>query len=202
MPAHKVMNTVKVAEQVRVKYKDIFELREFYKSLREWFLDRQWGDEEEKTEHWETYYGERINQSGAKEIWFQWRLLKQPEHAPFLKYYLDLDFHCLAITDTEILRDGMKLKVNKGEIEIIIKPFIEKVYESKFAENALLKHLTNLFSTRVYRRDLEQRKKELYQETYELQNWIKHWFKLKRYLPYEESKSFFLPQAYPSHIKG
>ena len=49
--------------------------------------------------------------------------------------------------------------------------------------------------------ELEKRTKELYQEAYELQNFLKQWFKLKRYLPYEDTKSFFSSQAWPSHIR-
>ena len=51
-------------------------------------------------------------------------------------------------------------------------------------------------------KQLEERKKELYREAYVLQTFIKQWFKLKRYLPYEETKSFFPSAAYPSHIKS
>jgi len=45
------------------------------------------------------------------------------------------------------------------------------------------------------------KKKALYRETYELHNFLKQWFKLKRYLPYEEHKNFYPSYAWPSHIK-
>jgi len=47
----------------------------------------------------------------------------------------------------------------------------------------------------------EQRKKELYQEVYQLQNFLKQWFKLKRYLPYEETKNYSPSYAWPSHLR-
>lgn len=201
MPAQLIKNLVPAAENIRVKYKDVFDLKAFYEALHEWLLDREWRDPEEEKDHWETYYAERMDQSGAREIWIEWRATKKPSGAPFLQYYLDLDFHCIAITSTEIVRDGMKLKVNKGEVELILKPQIEKKYEKEFEKSMLLRPFTKLFTQRTYRIELEQRKKELYQEAYELQNWVKHWFKLKRYLPYEETKSFSAPLAWPSHMK-
>ncbi len=196
---------VTVVPKFRVKYKDIFDIKAFYESLHEWLLEYGWHDTEDKSEHWETYYAERINQTGAREIWWQWRCVRDPSNAPMLRYYLDFDVHCIAITDTEVVKEGMKLKVNKGEIEINIQSSVEKTYVQEFDKDTvwgwLLRQVKDLFSQRVYKKILEERKKELYQETYALQNFIKQWFKLKRYLPYEEVRSFFPSQAWPSHVK-
>jgi hypothetical protein len=57
------------------------------------------------------------------------------------------------------------------------------------------------FRIKEFRGEFEIQKKMLYQEAYELQNFIKQWLKIKRYLPYEEEKSFFPSRAWPSHIK-
>ena len=54
---------------------------------------------------------------------------------------------------------------------------------------------------RFLSKELEDHRKELYREAYIMQNFMKQWFKLKRYLPYEESKSFFPSYAWPSHKK-
>ncbi len=207
MPYRPIKGLIPVVEPLRIKYKDIFDMKAFYETLHEWLLDRQWSDLEDGKDHWETYYGERIDQSGAKEVWIRWRLRKMPPHVggtsnkPFLTYYLDMNFHCLALTTAEVIREGVKWKVNKGEVELTMIPFVHKSYEEAFSRHWLLRHLQSLFSERIYRKDLEARKKELYHETYELANFIKQWFKLKRYLPYEEVKDFFASYAWPSHVK-
>ena len=204
MPKKKVDNLVAIPT-FRVKYKDIFDIKGFYESLHEWLLEYNWKDPEDGEDHWETYYAERIDQTGAREIWWQWRCVKQPSQAPMLLYYLDLNVHCIAIPSADVVKDGMKLKVNKGEIELTVSTNIEKLYEKKFDKDStwgwLLKQMKDLFTQRVYKKILEERTKELYQETYALHNFIKQWFKLKRYLPYEEVKSFFPSQAWPSHVK-
>ena len=102
---------------------------------------------------------------------------------------------------TEVVVKGRKIKTNKGEVEMGIRAFIEKNYESKFDENKFLSQVKEIFTNRIYKKNLEQRKKELYQEVYAFNNFIKQWFKLKRYLPYEEIKGFFPSQAWPSHLK-
>ena len=193
---------------MKIKYKDIFDIKDFYLSLREWCVDHGWKDEEDLTDHMESYYGEIIRAGGVKEIFFRWRLFKPAEGSAKSKegrsgkinYYLDLDFHALGISDTEVVKEGAKLKVQKGEINIDIYSFIDKAYEEEFS-SGVLKGLRSFFTTKVYKGQLERRKKELYQEIYVFNNFIKQWFKLKRYLPHEETGEFFRSYAWPSHVK-
>ena len=190
---------------MRIKYKDIFGMKPFYEALHEWLQEYGWKDAEEPVasgDHWESFYGERIGQGGAREIWIQWRVQKPaPGGAGRLRYYLDMDFHCLALVNTEVIVDGKKVKTNKGEVELTMKAYIDEEYKKDFAKSPVLKSITNFFSKRIYHEQLEMRKKELYQEIYILNNFIKQWFKLKRYLPYEEAKTFFITDSYPSHLK-
>ena len=49
MPQREVKNLVGIFEEsapLRIKFKDIFDLKGFYESLREWLLEHDWGDEE------------------------------------------------------------------------------------------------------------------------------------------------------------
>jgi len=187
--------------KLRVKYKDIFDLKQFYDDLHEWLLEYGWGDPDEGGgEHWETCYGERLSKGGAREIWINWRVSKKAEGAP-ITYHMYFYFHCLGIMDTEVVKNGKKIKVNKGEVELNINGYLEKNYLKDLEKSPIIKPFIKLFNNRVYQSTIDQRKKELYQEMYVMQNWIKQWFKLKRHLPYEEVKGFFPSYAWPSHLK-
>lgn len=204
MPTRKPKNIVEIYPQyqpLRVKYKDIFDMKGFYTDLKEWLLEYEWTDHHEGLDHWEIYYGERIDQSKSREIWIHWRMKKKPKHSPFITYYMDFEFHILGLVDTEVVRDGMKMKANKGEVEMKIWAYLTEDYVSAFQKHFFLKEVVEIFKKRVYRKEMEARKKELYQELYVLQNFIKQWLKLKRYLPYEETRSFYPSQAWPSHLK-
>lgn len=191
---------------MRIKYKDIFDMKEFYETLHEWLLEYGWRDWEEKDtkfkDHWESFYYEKMDRSGAKEIWIRWRVFKNAEGTKAFRYFLDLDFHNVGLMPTEIIRGGKKIKVDKGELDLYLKPALQTVYKQEFTkQGGFLNKILDLFTKRIYRRETEVRKKELYQEAYTLQNFIKQWFKLKRYLPYEETKEFSPSKAWPSHIK-
>jgi len=188
-------------QPLRIKYKDIFSMSDYYDSLHEYLDEHGWEPHDGSIEQWETYYAERVDKSGAKEIWIQWRVRKQAPGSEMITNCVDLDFHCVALQSTEVVRDGQKMKVNKGECELVIRAFVELAYLNQLKDNFLFKQIRGLFQKRMYRQNIEQRKKELYQEMYALQNFIKQWLKLKRYLPYEETKTFFPSKAWPSHLQ-
>lgn len=175
-------------------------MSDFYESLQEWLLEYDWMDIEEGTDHFERLYDETIRQGGTKELWIRWRAYKEAPSTPAMAYYVDFDFHCPFLNNTEIVKEGKKFKVQKGEVELKIQSFIELKYIEDFEKHFLLKHFEKLFTQRIYSKIIEQRKKELYQEMYILQNFIKQWFKMKRFLPYEEVESFFPGRAWPSHL--
>jgi hypothetical protein len=200
MPEKKSSYVEKVFDKpLRVKYKDVFEVKEFYTMLHEWCVQYGWNDAS-NSECIETYYGEKVSREGSKEIWIRWRTQKEAEGAK-MTYFLDFDYHFLGVSSVEVVKDGIKMKVHKAELELNITPYISRDYEKELSKNEFLKPFINLFQKRVYRDVYEQRKKELYQETYILQNHIKQWFKLKRYNPYEEKRGWYPSYAWPSHLK-
>jgi hypothetical protein len=204
MTVYKVENPISVAD-FAVKYKDIFNMGDFYENLKDWLLEYGWkaidarGNLEDNAEKCETFYLERIDARGAKEHFWWWRLQKIPGNNKYFKYHIDLDFHTLVITETEVMRDGKKFKANKGELEVKVRTVIEFDYTGEFAKSKLLKPFKDIFQKRIYKKDLETFKLELYREAYILQAFIKKWFKLKSFLPFEEVSQFYPSKAYPSH---
>ncbi len=187
--------------RIKLKYKDVLDFGEFYTALYYWVMQHDWSDEESGMEFFETYYGEKVNQSGAKEIWARWRLTRDAEDGKYFKFYLDIDIHCLGLAPIEIVKDGRKIKTMKGEVEISIVGNLCQKFVSEFAKNDILKHFSSVFTKKIYKSTIDARTKQLYHEVYELQHFIKQWLKLKRYNPYVETKAFYPSQAYPSFGK-
>lgn len=203
MPAKKIPSDrlIQIVKPIRVKYKDVFSIKAFYEALHEWLLEYEWKDLEEGSDKYERFYGERVRQDRSKEIWIRWRTCKKAPDADYLTYYLDFDFHSPAIVTMEVIKEGKKLKTNKGELELTLRAFIEENYKETMEGHPFLKHFKDLFAKRIYNKTIVERKKELYREVYALQTFIKQWFKLKRYQPYEDTKTLFASEAYPSHLK-
>ena len=188
----------------KVKFKDIFNLKEFYIALHHWLDEYGWeahrlqkGSIKPDGSRYEIYYREKIGGGGSTEMDILWRMWRPAPNSKWLRQHLDFKFKVLGLTGTEVIRDGQKFKAHKGEVEISVNAGIQKLYIPAFEQHPILKPFLAIFDNRVY--EIQEKEKELYQEVYILLNFIKQWFKLKRYLPYEEAKSFFPSQAWPSH---
>ena len=197
-------NQTITAAKYRIKWKDIFDAKQFYTAVHEWLDEYGWTDHENKTEHYETLYFEKVGVMGDKELWVRWRLWKFPDGVEnsYYKYHIDLDFHYLYLIPTEVMHEGKKFKKNiyKGEVEVWISSYVQFDYAGVWSKHPVLKYFNKIFPKRIFRKDLyDEKKKELYRESYILQNYIKHWFKLKRFLPHEEVKPFHPSYAFPTY---
>ena len=146
------------AAYFRIKFKDVFDLKGFYSILKDWLIEYGWGGTDSSgkietggsAEQCETLHWEREDVGGSKEQWWWWRVQKQPPNG-FYKYHLDIDFHNLAISPTEVVRDGKKFKVQKGETEIKVWTFLE-VNAGKQMDGPILKHFKSLYIGRIFQK--------------------------------------------------
>jgi hypothetical protein len=190
-------------ERMVVKYKDIFDLKEFYTALHHWLIEYGWVSHDGEGDHWETYYSERIDKGGVKEVWVTWNVKKELDGAP-ARYELEIKYHGLGLKKKDVVIDGEKMTVDSGEVEMTLLPMLYLTYLDEFEKDKLIskfKKLTAIFTKQIYDDKILQLKKDLYHEIYALNNFMKQWLKLKRYLPYEEVKGFHASQAWPSHLK-
>ena len=188
--------------EFRVKYKDFFDLKKFYEDLHDWLKEHDFTDVQDKMDHYEVLFLEKIDTASYKEQWIRWRPQKVPLGSSYYRFWIDFDYHNVGIGKADIVKQGKKFKVNKGEIELSVKVWMELDYKEMFVDHPILKFFHKLFTERIFRRDLfEDHKKEIYRESREMENWIKHWFKMKRHLPYEESGLFFEGHSWPTHKK-
>lgn len=209
MPMYKISDTNSIkAGDFRLKFKDVFDLKALYETLKDWLLEYGWAGvdgnfkiDSKNDEQFETLYWEKESGNGMKEQWWWWRL-QRPGPTSYYKYHLDLNFHTLGISSTEVVKDGKKFKVNKGEVEIEVSSFIEYDVENKFAKHSILKSLFKLYNNRIRLTDLyAEQKIQLYREVYILQAFLKRWFQLHRFLPSEEVELFHPSKSFPAWKK-
>src|SRR3989338_4488877 len=102
------LNTV--CAQFKIKYRDVFHLRNLYIMLHEYLLEEYWFDESQADSHEyiEKLYLEKFNQKGihfgGKEMWIYWRLFKGPEqkYSAYFRYLLNIDFKMAYLKDIEV----------------------------------------------------------------------------------------------------
>ncbi|MCK5282463.1 MAG: hypothetical protein KAK00_03570 [Nanoarchaeota archaeon] len=198
---------IREVPEFRIKYNDVFHLKNLYIMMHEYLIDESWFGEDGSSNHpsnthrdIEKMYMERHHQKalhrGGMELWVWWRL-KKPPHLKTQGYYeyrMDIDFHGAYMQKIEIMHQGKKMKVDKGELEIFFRPKIVRTQmASKWGNHWFLKWFQELYEKRIMSQDFDKLEKELWREAYRLQAVVKAYLNLRNFIPVPEP---FHPKLY------
>jgi len=200
------MNEIKIPE-TKVKFKDVFHLKNLYIMMHEYLLEEKWFGEEgpqpaspdKQHRYIEDLYLEKFCQkglhAGGKEMWIYWRIFKKPEgkHSGYIRYRMNIDFHGVYIQNREIMNQGKKLKVQFGELEIMFNGAVQTDYDNKWANHWFLKHVQDPYEARIMSQDLTKHEKMLWREIYKLTGVVKRYLDIRVFIPTPEP---FTPRLY------
>ncbi len=180
--------------EFKIKYKDVFSLRNLYLMLHQTLLEEDWRgvDGEADHEDIETLYSENVYQKGihigGKEMWFWWRAEKFPEgkYSGYFKNFLDIDAHAVYLQNVEVVQQGKKMNVQNGEIEIFFRPRIELDYRHQWEHHWLLKNLKGVYEKRIIHQEIDKREKELWRDAYRIQAKVKQFLQLRNFISVPE----------------
>ena len=120
----------------KVKYDGLLDFKDFYKFCYQWL------SEEAGLSVVEEKYAEKIS-GDAKNIKVKWAGSRKV--TDYFKFEVGVDFEVLNLTNVEITKDGKKIKMNKGSIEIGIKGNLVRDYEGKFEKTSTQKFLRGIY---------------------------------------------------------
>ena len=194
------MTEIRVPE-FKIKYNDIFSLRNLYIMLHEMLLEEGWlgPDGEKDHDDIETLYSENVYQRGihrgGKELWFWWRASKFPEgkYSSYFRNKLDIDAHVVYLQNVEVVHQGKKINAQKGEIEMFFRAKIESDYKGEWENHKFLKYMKPIYEKRIMHSEIEKREKELWRDVYRIQAKIKQFLQLRTFTPVPEP---FFPRTY------
>ena len=194
------MTEIKVPE-FRVKFNDVFSLRNLYIMLHELLLEENWKGKDGEMDHSdiETLYSENVYQRGihrgGKELWFWWRAEKFAEgkYSGYIKNFLDIDAHVVYLQTLEVVHQGKKMNAQKGEIEMFFRAKIVTDYNKKWEKHGFLKYMQWIYEKRIIHTELEKREKELWRDVYRIQAKVKQYLQLRTFTPVPEP---FFPRTY------
>jgi hypothetical protein len=191
----------------KIKYSDVFHLKNLYVMMHEYLCEEAWTGsggtkEQPNSTHSdiEKLYMERYHQKalhrGGTELWIWWRLQKNPwlKNNDYYQYRMEIDFHGMYMEKIEIMHQGKKIKVDKGEMEIEFRPKIVRMpLAAKWKSHWFLKHFRDIYEKRIIHQDLDKLEKDLWREAYRLQGVVKAYLNLRNFIPVPEP---FHPKLY------
>jgi hypothetical protein len=172
-----------VATETKIKYKDVFHLKNLYRYMHEWLINDGWGTHSDPNWPETLYYTNQ--RADGEEIWWWWRMNKigDNKQITFFKKFMDVDCHVLYLVNKEIVLNGHKVKANFGEVEIIIRArmAVDPTYE--WRNHWLLKHILEFYWRTFNLQRSDQQKQELYQDAYKFHAALKNFFKMYQVEP-------------------
>ena len=189
-------SAVRKLPELKWKMSDYLNLRSFYTMMHQYLLELGWegigGDGVHYIEkhrsmevlYMELDYAKAVHQ-GGKELWFYWRLKKfmQGKPHPYFELHLDMDFQMVFIKDAEITYGGRKMKLQHGDINMRITPWIEADKQNRWKTHWLLQHFKDLYEERIMRQDLDKWEKELWREVNRFTSKLKEFIEFRSFIP-------------------
>ena len=119
----------------KTKYTGIWDFKETYRFIYDWFIDKGYGLTEKG-------YSEKIKPDG-KEIEISWEAKRKI--SDYFRFIIKANWRILGMTSVEVQKEGAKVKMNKGNIEIKFTAILEKDYEHRWENKAFMKFLRGVY---------------------------------------------------------
>ncbi|MCL6500432.1 MAG: hypothetical protein K6T16_00125 [Candidatus Pacearchaeota archaeon] len=119
----------------KVVHAGIFDFKEIYRFLYEWFISYDYLVMEKK-------YSEKITPEG-KDIEIEWLCLRKI--SDYFRFRVKITIRIIRMTSVEVMRGDIKTKRDKGEIEIKFGSALERDYENKWESNPITKFFRGIY---------------------------------------------------------
>jgi hypothetical protein len=153
----------KIVPKLKISHKGIFDFKDVYEGLKRWLMHSGYGNES-KNLH-EKSYLERIK-GDSKQIESRWTARK--EVTGYFANVIEISFQSIGVTDVEIEKDGRKVKLQKGKIDITITGTLLKNKNKGWSPL-----MCSIYENFVIRDRLENYRIGLYSKVYSLHDEIK-----------------------------
>lgn len=168
--------------KVKLKFKDVFNFKELYVVMFAWLKDNDWKDKTtgEDIEFMEEFFLEKTGSTGAKDHIIYWEV--EQEVTDYIKFTMSIAISTIFLNQTEIMKEGKKIKTNIGDLKIEITARLHPDYKAEWINHWLFGGLQKVIDETVYKNELSHEKAKLYKQLYEFQAEIKRYLKLQQFM--------------------
>ncbi len=160
-----------IVDGSKVGYSGLFDVVELYKLIDYYFRERAY------TKHELRNY-EHVYPTGK-----QIEVISEPYRkiTDYAKYVIRVTLVIQNLKEVSIEKDGKKVKVNQGDVEVQIDGFMELDYEHRWEKKPMFYFMRAIFDQYVYKVNNERYESGLANECSDLKNQIKSFLNLYRY---------------------
>jgi len=141
----------------KFKQKAIFNFKDFYSFTYDWLV----GEGYKVTEK---VYSEEIA-GDSKKVEIEWEAKKKI--SDYFRFVIKARWMVLGLKNIEVQREGKKLKMNSGQVEIKLSAILEKDYENRWEDHPFWKFLRGIYDRYIIRSRIDQYEDKLKEEVEE-----------------------------------
>lgn len=177
----KELHQTKKLDTLTIIYKDIFNFKNLYEMMHEYLTEEGFVDDNgDGKDSFEVFYWERRKPgTGAKDYNIWWRLKK--DVSAWWQYRVNVDFLGLHIDNTEVMHEGKKVKLQNGELDLFITPFIVLDPKKRWQKGTMFDSFIRPFRLRAIKKEFSWHKQQMEGFGAEFQAKVKDFFDLKQF---------------------
>lgn len=165
----------------KLTFKDMFYFNVLYNALHDYVIMKKFAKNDEDFP--EKFYLIDTDASGKRNVQIWWRFSKFEGENDFFKHDLDINYKCTKLGKAEASKDGKKIEVDMGEIEIEVKSKLYMDAKDAWNKNSFNKFIFEKFWKRWYAKIIKEQKEIYEADIVKIQDMIKGYFGVGGSLP-------------------
>ncbi len=165
------MEKIQVAKTM-IKPRGIFDMGDYYKFLYNLIQSLGYAIGEDD-------YSQKELPAG-KDIEFHWTCIMNVDD--YTQFELKIECKVRGLQEVQVVRENIKEKKNKGEVELTVKGNIITDYNDRWEKQPLLKFLKKFYDNYLYRSTWESYYAKLNENVFLIENEAKAFFELPRFM--------------------
>jgi hypothetical protein len=160
-----------ILDKVRLNYEGLFSIPDLYRTIDEWFEEKNYDKRELKNI-------ERVSADGK---YIEIELLPWKKVSDYAKNEIRLRIIMTNIKDVEVEKDGVKVKLNQGSLQIVFDGYLTTDYENRWEGKPVFFFLRTIFDKYFYRPFQSGFQSGVKRDVLELRDKIKALLNLQRF---------------------
>ena len=155
-----------------INYSGLMNLREMLLKMDDWLMDNGWDKDIMKT--FEENYDD------GKQVTIEYIPFKKVSY--YVKYRIEMRMYFTKLKEVEVEKAGVKTKLMKGNAHISFDTFVEYDFDNFWERKQMFIFLRFILNKYVYNKQIDEFKKAAIRETIALENYLKEFLNLHRYI--------------------
>jgi hypothetical protein len=142
----------------KLKHGGLFNFKDFYSFVYDWLTEQGYSVSEGA-------YSEKVT-GDQKSIDISWSASKKI--SDYFKFTISVSWMILGMKNVEVEKEGQKIKMNTGALEMKFKGVIVKDYESRWEDNPVWKFMRGIYDRYIIKSRIDEYESKLAGEVDEL----------------------------------